>query len=214
MPRRSAPASSTARPWQTPCASRPRNWPIWRRIAGAGDRALAIELALFDDLAARVAAAGDDGPRRSPSPRELDVSAALAELAGRRTIAGRWSTRPAFAVARRPPSRRRAGPARGAADLRRQRLRSLSRRRREAGDLAAHRPQHGRQVDLPAPERADRHPRPDRLLRAGEVRPYRRRGPSVLPRRRLRRPRARPLDLHGRDGRDGRDPQPGRPAPS
>ena len=40
---------------------------------------------------------------------------------------------------------------------------------------------------------------------------YRRRRPAVLARRRRRRPRARALDLHGRDGRDGRDPQPGEP---
>ncbi len=33
---------------------------------------------------------------------------------------------------------------------------------------------------------------------------------DLLPRRRLRRPRARPLHLHGRDGRDRRDPEPGR----
>ena len=41
---------------------------------------------------------------------------------------------------------------------------------------------------------------------------YRRRRPAVLPRRRRRRSRARPLDLHGRDGRDRRHPQPGRRA--
>ena len=38
-------------------------------------------------------------------------------------------------------------------------------------DLAADRPEHGRQIDLPAPERADRHPGPDRLLRAGGIAP-------------------------------------------
>ena len=40
-------------------------------------------------------------------------------------------------------------------------------------------------------------------------RAYRRRRPAVLARRRGRRSRARPLDLHGRDGRDGGDPQSG-----
>jgi DNA mismatch repair ATPase MutS len=35
----------------------------------------------------------------------------------------------------------------------------------------AHRSQHGRQVDLPAPERADRPARADRQLRAGHARP-------------------------------------------
>ena len=38
-------------------------------------------------------------------------------------------------------------------------------------DLAPDRPQHGRQIDLPAPERADRDPGPDRLLRPGAARP-------------------------------------------
>jgi DNA mismatch repair protein MutS len=46
-------------------------------------------------------------------------------------------------------------------------------------------------------------------LRAGAIGPYRRRRPAVLARRRLRRSRARALDLHGRDGRDRRHPQPG-----
>jgi hypothetical protein len=40
---------------------------------------------------------------------------------------------------------------------------------------------------------------------------YRHRRPAVLARRRGRRSRARPLDLHGRDGRDRGDPQPGDP---
>jgi DNA mismatch repair ATPase MutS len=70
-------------------------------------------------------------------------------------------------------------------------------------------PEHGREVDLPAPERADRHPGADGLLRAGRRRPYRRRRPALQPRRRGRRPGARALDLHGRDGRDRRHPQPG-----
>ena len=87
---------------------------------------------------------------------------------------------------------------------------SRPRRREERRDLAAHRPEHGRQVDLPAPERADRHPRADGRLRAGDSRPYRRRRPAVLARRRVGRSGARPLDLHGRDGRDRGDPQPGR----
>ena len=78
--------------------------------------------------------------------------------------------------------------------------------------LAAHRPEHGGQVDVPAPERADRDPGADGQLRAGAPRQDRRRRPAVLARRRRRRSRARPLDLHGRDGGDRRDPQSGRRA--
>ena len=47
------------------------------------------------------------------------------------------------------------------------------------------------------------------LLRARRLGAYRRGRPAVRPHRRRRRPRARPLHLHGGDDRDGRDPQPG-----
>ena len=148
-------------------------------------------------------------PTRSPS---LDVAAALAVLAEAENYC-----RPeveaslAFAVAggRHPVVEQALRGERPA--LRRQRLRPRPRRRSRA-DLAGHRAEHGRQVDLPPPERAHRHPRADRLVRAGEVGADRHRRPPVQPRRRRRRPRPRPLDLHGRDGRDRRDPQPGRPA--
>ena len=40
-------------------------------------------------------------------------------------------------------------------------------RRKRRAHLAAHRPEHGRQVDVPAPERADRDPGADGQLRAG-----------------------------------------------
>ena len=72
-----------------------------------------------------------------------------------------------------------------------------------------HRPQHGRQVHVPAPERADRRAGADRIVRAGPLGAHRHRRSPVLPGRRVRRPRARPLDVHGRDGGDGRHPQSG-----
>ena len=112
----------------------------------------------------------------------------------------------------RPPPGGRAGAAARQAGTPSSPMTATCRRRRARQarrDLAADRAQHGRQVDLPAPERADRDPGADGLLRAGARRPYRRRRPAVLPRRRLRRSGARALDLHGRDGRDGGDPQPG-----
>ena len=83
----------------------------------------------------------------------------------------------------------------------------------EAGDgtriLAGDRTQHGRQVDLPPPERAHRRAGSVGLVRAGARGRNRHRRPAVQPRRRRRRSRPRPLDLHGRDGRDRRDPQSG-----
>ena len=187
------------------------------RIAGAADRALAIELGVFDELP----------PRSSPRPTPiravaealavLDVAAGLAELAEAENYCRPVVDRSlAFAYRGRPPSGRRAGAAGAAAAAPSSPTIATSARGRRGGraHLAGHRAEHGRQVDLPAPERADRHPRPDRLLRAGEVGPYRHRRPPVQPRRRRRRSRPRPLDLHGRDGRDRRDPQPGRPARS
>ena len=75
-----------------------------------------------------------------------------------------------------------------------------------------HRPQHGGQIDLSAPERADRAHRANGRLCSGGSRPHRHRRPPVLARRRGRRSRARPLDLHGRDGRDRGHPQSGEPA--
>ena len=79
-------------------------------------------------------------------------------------------------------------------------------------DLADHRPEHGRQIDLPAPERADRAAGADRQLCAGDARADRHRRPAVLARRRGRRSGARALHLHGGDGGNRRDPQPGQRA--
>ena len=80
--------------------------------------------------------------------------------------------------------------------------------------LADHRAEHGRKIDLPAPERADCRAGPDGQLRARQGRAYRHRRSPVLAGRRRRRSGARPFDLHGRDGRDRGDPQSGRRARS
>ena len=104
---------------------------------------------------------------------ELDVAAALAELAAERGYTPASARRQhRLRDRRRPPSGRRAGAARPPrpapsspttassatrADERRQASTSAGR-----AHLAGHRPQHGRQVDLPAPERADRGPGADR----------------------------------------------------
>ena len=77
-------------------------------------------------------------------------------------------------------------------------------------NLAAHRAEHGGQVDVSAPERADRRARPNGRLRAGEAREARRCRPPVLASRRGRRSRPRTLDLHGRDGGNRGDSQSGR----
>ncbi len=174
-------------------------------IARAADRALALELALFDDLVGEVAARAEPIAAAARAMAELDVAAALAVLAVERDYC-----RPAVDDSRdfaidggRHPGGRGAGAGRG---LRRQRLRPRPR----PPAVAGHRPQHGGQEHVFAPERDDRDPGPDGQLRAREGGAARRRRPAVLPRRRGRRPRPRPLDLHGRDGRDRGDPEPGR----
>ena len=89
-------------------------------------------------------------------------------------------------------------------DLHRQRLPA----RRQPPAAADHRPEHGRQIDLHAPGGADRPARPHRQLRAGRPLRARPARPHLHPHRRLRRPRFRAFDLHGRDDRSGRHPAP------
>ena len=184
---------------------------IEAKIANAGDRALGLELEIFDKLCAMALAAGDDLRAAAHAFAMLDVATALAKLA----IDDNY-VRPdvdqslGFAVeGGRHPVVEQALKRDGhpfianSCDLSPGPIANL----RSA--LADHRSQHGRQIDLPASERADCAACTDRLLCAGDPRPHRHRRPPVLARWRCRRSRARPLDLHGRDGRDRRDPQPG-----
>ncbi len=198
--------SSIARPWPTPCASPPRNWPNSRAASPAPMRPRSrSRRASSPRLRAAVLAETDALRAIADALAALDVTAALAHLAATRSYC-----RPeiddslAFAIEARPPSggrdNRSRPPARALS-----RMTAISSERRA---LAGHRPQHGRQVDLPAPERADRHPGADGQLRAGSAGPYRRRRPRVLARRRQRRYRPWPLDLHGRNGRNRRHSQP------
>ena len=170
-----------------------------------------IELALFDELVAGAARAARGRSPRPPRRSPVSTSpAALAELAARPRLdaAAASTTSLAFEIeGGRHPVVEEALQARAARPS--SPTIATSRGPEARAHLADHRPQHGRQVDLPAPERADRRARPDGLLRAGERGADRHRRPAVQPRRRRRRSRARPLDLHGRDGRDRRDPQPG-----
>ena len=101
--------------------------------------------------------------RRSTSPRRWPSSRPSAQL--RAAGAGRrHRLRPSKAAAIRWSRRRlprQGGRASSPNDC------ELGRR---AAAVAADRPQHGRQVDLPAPERPDRGAGPGRLLRAGRGR--------------------------------------------
>ena len=142
------------------------------RSPQAGDQALAAR-------AAHLRRAGRRGDARAPrrSPRRRRARAA-------RCRRRRWPSSPRTAAGARPrvDDERRLRD-RGAAAIRWSRRRSsaagaarfvandcdLARTAQRA--VAGHRPQHGRQIDLPAPERADRRPGADRLLRAGRAPP-------------------------------------------
>ena len=80
--------------------------------------------------------------------------------------------------------------------------------RRRAAPVRAHRAEHGRQVHLPAPDRAHRADGADGQLRArarGQARPGR---PHLHARGRERPDPARPVHLHGRDAGDRPHPAP------
>ncbi len=114
-----------------------------------------------------------------------------------------------FRIARRAPSGGRGRP--GAAQPRRASSPTTATfARRQGPAVAGDRPQHGGQVHLPAPERADRDSGPDGQLRARRHRPDRPGRPALFSRVGAADDLARgPLDLHGRDGRDRRDPESG-----
>ena len=184
------------------------------KIASAADRALGIELETFERLSALVTAAAAEIKEAAEALAILDVATALAQLAVERDYA-----RPEiddgldFVIdGGRHPVVEQALAIDGGPFVANDCDLSPPARERRRPHLAAHRPQHGGQIDLSAAERADRDPRADGLVRAGAPGEDRRGRPAVLARRRGGRSGARPLDLHGRDGRDRRDPEPGRPA--
>ena len=165
------------------------------RIANAADRALTIELGIFDTLAQTVIEAADPIRRAARAIALIDVSAALARLADQqaycRPVVDK-STRFRIVGGRHPVVELALAQS-GGKPVCRQRLRPVAVRGCQGRcHLAAHRAQHGRQVDLPAPKRADRHPGADGVLRTRRQRRNRCCRPAVFPRRRVRRPCARP----------------------
>ena len=141
------------------------------KIASAADRALGLELEIFEQLAA----ARDRGERRDQG------GGRSAGRARRRRIAGGARGRAGLCAARgrsslafrhqgRPPSRGRAGAGADRAFIANDCDLSPPAKGEGGPHLAADRPEHGGQVDLPAPERADRHSRADGRIRSGQER--------------------------------------------
>ena len=184
---------------------------IEAKIANAGDRALGLELEIFERLCAR----GHRRQRRSAHGGACVCHARCRDRAGKargrrqlRAARGRRFAR--FCDRGRPASGGRTGAEARRRAVHCQRLRPVAGAGTEIRpDLADHRPQHGGQIDLPAAERLDRAAGADRQLRAGVAGADRHRRPAVLARRRRRRSGARPLHLHGGDGGDRRHPQSG-----
>ena len=119
---------------------------------------------MFDDLRAAVlAAAGPVGAAARGAGRDRRGGGARRSGAWRRT----GCAPEVEAGPRRSTSRGGRHPVveaalrRSGAELRRQRLRGRRRRAGRAAAVADHRAEHGRQVDLPAAERADRDPGAD-----------------------------------------------------
>jgi DNA mismatch repair protein MutS len=102
------------------------------------------------------------------------------------------------------PDRRRTAPGRGKADRRVHRQRHQARCR--PPPAADHRPEHGRQVHVHAPDCIDRTAGARRFVRAGPARDHRAGGPDLHAHRRLGRPGRRALDVHGGNDRSGQYP--------
>ena len=170
------------------------------KVLSARERSLSREKLLYEGLLDALNENLEPLKRCAAALSELDVLAGFAE----RAQALDWSqprtarcARPAHRT--RPPSGGRSGAQRA---IRAERPGARRRGIGTAPHAGDHRPEHGRQVDLHAPERADRAARAHRQLRAGVARGDRADRPHPHPHRRRRRPRARAVDLHGRDGRD------------
>ena len=189
------------------------------KIASAADRALALELEIFDRLAGAVTAASAAIKDAAEALAAIDVATALANLAVERDY-----VRPevdgslAFAITggRHPVVEQALGADGGpfvANDCDLSPPPALP--ATGEGAIAA-----GRIWLVTGPNMAGKSTflRQNALIAVlaqmgsyvpARARPYRRGRPAVLARRRRRRSRARPLDLHGRDGRDRGDPQSG-----
>ena len=149
------------------------NWASWKRRSPAPPSARsASSWRSSSGWRRRVIAAGADDQSSAPRRwRVLDVASALGAARGRaRLRAARRSTTasPSSIEGGRHPVVEQALSRDGTPFVANDCDLSPPPRDGRRPHLAAHRPEHGRQIDLPAAERADRDPGADGQLRAGE----------------------------------------------
>lgn len=170
---------------------------IENEIRGAGEKLLATELELFNKLVTEVRIAADDISRTAKALAELDVGAALADLAAEKNYC-RPEIDDSFCFdvedGRHPVVEASLAREHGGAFV------GLPARRRLQQHLADYRAEHGRQIDFSAAERHHCRDGADRFFRAGQTCPHRRRQQTVFARRRFRRSGPRPFDLYGGNG--------------
>ena len=176
-----------------------------RKVLDAEDKILTLEKELFAEVRAFAAAHAQRIRATAAAIAEIDVTAALAQVAAenrytRPVVFRRWRD----ANSGGPPSGDRAPGAAGCRAVHPQRPIPQLRRR---PDRHYHRAQHGRQIDLFAAGSADRHPGADRIVCAGRFRQPAADRPHLHAHRRVGQPGARPFHVHGGDDRDGRDPE-------
>jgi len=172
------------------------------KIVGAEEKANAIEIRLYDELLEAVAKESPSILATARAVAEIDALSSLATIAVRnRYVRAQLSEEPEIAIedGRHPVIEQlvseRFIP---------QSHRHPSRPQRHPGH---HRPEHGRQVDVSAPGRADRAAQSGRLVRAGGEGAARHLRPDLHARRRFRSAGARRVDVHGGDARNGEHSQ-------
>ena len=169
------------------------------KILGAEERAKKLELELFHELRRQILdpARRPPGNRATPSPHSM-CSAAWPKPRASSTTAARCSTTATTSTSRMAAIRCSTRICRRRA-IRAQRRGNRTRAR---ADSSHHRPEHGGQIDLHPPGRAAHADGADRQLHSRFERRDRAGRPHLHPRRRERRPLARPIHVHGRDERD------------